>query len=155
MLLSSRQERVFKLATLLGTGKPVSASKILEILECSEPTLTRALKELRDSYSSEIKYSKAIHAYQITHFGTLDKKTLRRMAESLSANAELKTVESSSWVDLDKEKKMAVSLSLRMSVLRKVERFAFTHNKTRSEAMEILLEKAFTVLVEEQTRTAK
>ncbi|EEF4804311.1 tellurium resistance protein TerW, partial [Salmonella enterica subsp. enterica serovar Kentucky] len=47
MQLNTRQARIFKLANLLGTGKPVSAADIITSLECSEPTLTRALKELR------------------------------------------------------------------------------------------------------------
>lgn len=49
MQLNTRQARIFKLANLLGTGKPVSAADIITSLECSEPTLTRALKELRES----------------------------------------------------------------------------------------------------------
>lgn len=155
MLLSSRQERVFRLATILGTGKPVSASHILELLECSEPTLTRALKELRESYSADIKYSKAVHAYQMTHFGSLDKKALRRMTESLSTNAELKKGEATRWVDLDKDKKTAVSLSLRMSILRKIDRYAFANDKTRSEAVELLTDKAFELLQNERVNTRK
>ncbi|WES70465.1 tellurium resistance protein TerW [Superficieibacter sp. HKU1] len=155
MLLSSRQERVFKLATILGTGKQVSASYILELLECSEPTLTRALKELRESYAADIKYSKAVHAYQIMNFGSLDKKALRRMTESLNANAELKKVDATRWVDLDKDKKTAVSLSLRMSILRKIDRYAFANDKTRSEAVELLTEKAFELLQNERVNTRK
>lgn len=155
MQLSSRQERVFRLATMLGTGKPVSATHILAVLECSEPTLTRALKELRGSYLAEIKYSKAAHAYQITQFGTLDKKVLRRMAESLNAHAELKKSEAAHWVDLDKDKKTAVSLSLRMSILRKIDRYAFANDKTRSEVVELLAEKAFEILQNQRVNTRK
>ena len=47
MQLSSRQIRVFKLAILLSTGKKVPTIKIISALECSEPTLTRVLKEIR------------------------------------------------------------------------------------------------------------
>ena len=113
MQLNTRQARIFKLANLLGTGKPVSAADIITSLECSEPTLTRALKELRESYSAEIKYSKAGHSYHLVNPGQLDKKTLRRMNEALAQNAELKTGESTGKVVLDKDKKTAVSLSLR------------------------------------------
>ncbi|HHR7176826.1 TPA: tellurium resistance protein TerW, partial [Klebsiella pneumoniae] len=91
MQLNSRQERIYTLANLLGTGKPVSAEKIIGTLGCSEPTLSRALKELRESYAADIKYSKAGHSYQLVSFGQLDKKTLRRMNEALSQHAELRS----------------------------------------------------------------
>lgn len=47
MQLNTRQERVYTLANILGSGKPVSAQSITATLACSEPTLSRALKELR------------------------------------------------------------------------------------------------------------
>ncbi|WP_241162737.1 tellurium resistance protein TerW [Escherichia coli] len=137
MQLNTRQARIFKLANLLGTGKPVSAADIITSLECSEPTLTRALKELRESYSAEIKYSKAGHSYHLVNPGQLDKKTLRRMNEALAQNAELKTGESTGKVVLE-DKKTAVSLSLRMRILRKIDRLAALSGSTRSEAVEKL-----------------
>ncbi|EEY1723803.1 tellurium resistance protein TerW, partial [Escherichia coli] len=68
----------------------------------------------------------------------LDKKTLRRMNEALAQNAELKTGESTGKVVLDKDKKTAVSLSLRMRILRKIDRLAALSDSTRSEAVEKL-----------------
>ena len=50
MQLSTRQVRVFQLANILGTGKPVAAAQIIAALDCSEPTLTRVLKELENTY---------------------------------------------------------------------------------------------------------
>ncbi|EFD2401882.1 tellurium resistance protein TerW, partial [Escherichia coli] len=70
--------------------------------------------------------------------GQLDKKTLRRMNEALAQNAELKTGESTGKVVLDKDKKTAVSLSLRMRILRKIDRLAALSGSTRSEAVEKL-----------------
>ncbi|AHG20365.1 tellurium resistance protein TerW [Chania multitudinisentens RB-25] len=139
MQLNTRQTRIYTLANILGSGKPVSAARIITLLNCSEPTLTRALKELRESYSAEIKYSKATHSYQLIQPGQLDKKTLRRMHETLLANSELKTGETVSRVYLDKEKKKAVSLSLKMSVLRKIDRLSRISETTRSEAVEMLV----------------
>ncbi|ENJ8177430.1 tellurium resistance protein TerW, partial [Escherichia coli] len=66
------------------------------------------------------------------------KKTLRRMNEALAQNAELKTGESTGKVVLDKDKKTAVSLSLRMRILRKIDRLAALSDSTRSEAVEKL-----------------
>ncbi|XTZ38627.1 tellurium resistance protein TerW [Salmonella enterica] len=149
MQLNTKQARIFTLANLLGSGKPVSATHIITELECSEPTLTRALKELRDSYSAEIKYSKASHSYQLTKSGQLNKRTLRRMNEALALNAELKTNGTGSRVILDKEKKTAVSLSIRMRILRKIDKLAELTGTTRSEAVEKIAEKVVDELIRE------
>ncbi|HBV2151905.1 TPA: tellurium resistance protein TerW, partial [Klebsiella pneumoniae] len=119
MQLNTRQERVYTLANILGSGKPVSAQSITATLACSEPTLSRALKELRETYAAEIKYSKAGHSYQMVHSGLLDKKTLKRMSEALDLNSDLKTHDQGARVVLDKDIKTSVSLSIRRRVLRK------------------------------------
>ena len=139
MQLSTRQARVYKLATILGPGKPVTAAKIITALACSEPTLTRALKDLRESYSADIKYSKASHAYQLVDPGLLNTKQLRRMSEALTANAQLKPAQTVNVVSLDKEKKKAVSLSLKMSILQKIELISMLSGVTRSEAVEMIV----------------
>lgn len=140
MQLSTRQVRVFTLATLLSPGKKVPTIKIISALECSEPTLTRVLKEIRDSYGAEIKYSKSSRAYQMIERGQLDNKALRRMREALSANEELRHHGMTSRVYLDKDKKKSVSLSLKMSALRKIDRLSYLTNSTRSEAVELLVD---------------
>ena len=140
MQLNSRQERIYTLAIILGTGKPVSAEKIIGTLGCSEPTLSRALKELRESYAADIKYSKAGHSYQLVSFGQLDKKTLRRMNEALSQHAELRSQGISTKVLLDKDLKTTVSLSIRRRILRKIDRLAKLTGTSRSEAVETLAE---------------
>lgn len=139
MQLSTRQARVYTLATLLGPGKPVTATKVIATLACSEPTLTRVLKDLRESYYADIKYSKASHTYQLVNAGLLNKKQLRRMGEALNANAQLKISETASVISLDKEKKKAVSLSLKMSILQKIELLALLSSITRSEAVEMIV----------------
>ncbi|EIP0297668.1 tellurium resistance protein TerW [Salmonella enterica] len=149
MQLNTRQSRIFKLAKLLSTGKPVSASDIITCLDCSEPTLTRVLKELRESYSAEIKYSKASHSYHLVNSGLLDKKTLRRMNEALALNTELRTNDSVGKVVMDKNKKTAVSLSLRMQTLRKIDCLAAVSGTSRSEAVENLAEYVVDELIKE------
>ncbi|HHZ7695821.1 tellurium resistance protein TerW [Proteus mirabilis] len=138
MQLSSRQIRVFKLAILLSTGKKVPTIKIISALECSEPTLTRVLKEIRESYSAEIKYSKSSRSYQMTERGQLDNKTLRRMREALSSNEELQHSGTTSRVYLDKDKKKSVSL--KMSALRKIDKLSFLRSTTRSQTVEFLVD---------------
>lgn len=140
MQLSTRQARIFRLAILLSSGQPVPTQKIIHQLACSEPTLTRALKALRETYSAEIRYSKATHSYLLAESALLDKKTIRRMNEALSSSAEFHAGETVSKVSLDKEKKKAVSLSLRMSVLRKIDRLAMLAGTTRSDAVELLVD---------------
>jgi len=140
MQLSTRQARIYRLGILLGSGTPVPTQKIITQLACSEPTLTRALKALRETYSAEIRYSKATHSYQLVEPGLLDKKTIRRMNEALNSSAEFKAGETVSKVSLDKEKKKAVSLSLRMSVLRKIDQLAMLAGTTRSDAVELLVD---------------
>lgn len=140
MQLSTRQARIFRLAILLGPGSPVETQRIISQLGCSEPTLTRALKELRETYSAEIRYSKTTHSYQLVESGELDKKMLRQMHKTLSSNVETKTDEVVSKVSLDKEKKKAVSLSMRMSVLRKIDQLAMQTDTTRSDIVELLVD---------------
>lgn len=102
--------------------------------------MTRALKALRETYFAEIRYSKATRTYQLVKSGLLEKKMIRRMNETLSASIEFKPGESVSKVYLDKEKKKAVSLSLRGSVLRKIDQLAMLAGSTRSDAVELLVD---------------
>lgn len=149
MLLNHKQLRHFTLALLLGQGKPVSAEKIKQELNCSGPTLTRTLKEIRDTYSADIKYSKSLHTYQLTTKGTLTAKVLRRMKDEMAEYAALRNPHDAAghFITLDKEKKRVVSLSLRMSVIRKIDTVVNVMDITRSEAIELLVEKYSNELV--------
>lgn len=153
MQLSTRQTRVYMLASLLSNRKPVAASQLLAELDCSEPTLTRVLKELRESWSAEIKYSRGNQSYVLVDSGKLDKKSLRYMNEALKFNAELQTADTQSRVFLDKEKKKAVSLSLRMSVLRKIDQISLLSEITRSEAAEMIVNQGFEAVLERLRRS--
>lgn len=138
MQLNSRQERIVRLAGILGTGKPVSSAYIITELNCSEPTLTRALKALRETWSAQIQYNKSTHTYQLVARGLLDKKTLRQLADTLDSSAKMKADLPEYRVILAKNKKNTISLSLRTSVVRKLDRLARVTGKTRSEAVELL-----------------
>lgn len=148
MQLSTRQIRVYTLAALLSPGKPVATTKIISSLECSEPTLTRVLKELREAYGAEIKYSKSNRAYQMTERGQLDNKTIRRMREALVVNEERMHQEITSRVRLDKDKKKSVSLSLKMLTLRKIDRLSRLNKSTRSDAVELLVDNFIEQLIQ-------
>ncbi|EHF5018930.1 UDP-N-acetylglucosamine--N-acetylmuramyl-(pentapeptide) pyrophosphoryl-undecaprenol N-acetylglucosamine transferase [Enterobacter hormaechei] len=116
---------------------------------------TDYLQQCREDYSAEIKYSKASHSYQMITPGNLDKKTLRRMSDDLAKNAELKSTESGGRVILDKDKKTAVSLSLRMKILRKIDRLADMEGLSRSEAVEKITERVIDELLKESRENEK
>ncbi|MDC9597455.1 tellurium resistance protein TerW [Xenorhabdus anantnagensis] len=149
MLLNPKQFRNFKLTLLLSHGKPVSKVKIIRELNCSEPTLTRALRELRDLYCADIRFSKMGNTYQLVDKGMLTKKDVKRIEELLVQHLSLKAEEAISHVFLDKEKKKPISLSLRMSVLRKIDGLANRLETTRSEVVEMVVDQFIEKLLKE------
>ncbi|AOM41390.1 tellurium resistance protein TerW [Xenorhabdus hominickii] len=149
MLLSPKQFRNFKLTLLLSHGKPVSKVKIIRELHCSEPTLTRALRELRDLYCADIRFSKIGNTYQLIDKGMLTKKDVRRIEELLAQHLSLHAEEVTSHVFLDKEKKKSISLSLRMSVIRKIDGLANRLETTRSEVVEMVVDGFIETLLKE------
>ncbi|MCP9268932.1 tellurium resistance protein TerW [Xenorhabdus sp. XENO-1] len=149
MLLSPKQFRNFRLTLLLSHEKPVSKVRMIQELNCSEPTLTRALRELRDLYCADIRFSKMGNTYQLVDKGTLTKKDVRRIEELLIQNNSLKAEEAISHVFLDKEKKKPVSLSLRMSVIRKIDGLANRLGTTRSEVVEMVADRFMETLLKE------
>ncbi|MDX7990296.1 tellurium resistance protein TerW [Xenorhabdus littoralis] len=151
MLLSPKQFRSFKLTLLLSHGKPVSKVRIIGDLNCSEPTLTRALRELRDLYCADIRFSKIGNTYQLVDKGMLTKKDVRTIEELLAQHLSLKAEEATSHVFLDKEKKKPVSLSLRMSVIRKIDGLANRLETTRSEVVEMVVDRFIETLLKETT----
>ncbi|CDH32266.1 tellurium resistance protein TerW [Xenorhabdus bovienii] len=149
MLLSPKQFRNFRLTLLLSHEKPVSKVRMIRELNCSEPTLTRALRELRDLYCADIRFSKIGNTYQLVDKGTLTKKDVRRIEELLIQNNSLKAEEAISHVFLDKEKKKPVSLSLRMSVIRKIDGLANRLETTRSDVVEMVVDRFMETLQKE------
>ncbi|MDX7986981.1 tellurium resistance protein TerW [Xenorhabdus sp. 12] len=149
MLLSPKQFRNFKLTLLLSHGKPVSKVKIVQELNCSEPTLTRALRELRDLYCADIRFSKIGNTYQLVEKGLLTRKDVKRIEELLAQHLSLGSEETASHVFLDKEKKKSISLSLRMSVIRKIDGLSNRLETTRSEIVEMVVDKFIDNLMKE------
>ncbi|MFS1162285.1 hypothetical protein ACLKQF_06850 [Aeromonas salmonicida] len=140
MLLSAKQKRLYQLALLLSTGKQISAQTINNDLGCSGATLTRTLRELRDGFDIVIKYSKSNNSYQITEFGDFTKSDMVQLAAALKKNNELQTTESTdAVVDLKKTKKKAVTVSLSIKAIRKLDRVAARHNLNRSDVLDELI----------------
>lgn len=139
MQLSSRQAKISKLVLLLAPGKPVATDSILKHLNCSIATLTRILKDVRDSYECEIDYISTIHSYHLVARGLLNAKAIKRIADAVdvfSSHDEIKT----SKVILDKEKKKPTSFSLRMGCNKKINLLANKTGITRSEIIEKLVD---------------
>ncbi|MGL4890857.1 MAG: ribbon-helix-helix protein, CopG family [Aeromonas veronii] len=137
MMLSAKQKRAFTLAISLFSEKHVSAAKIIEDLGCSEATLTRCLRDLRETYNITIKYSKSTHSYQLTDMGSLTKKDINHMQAAIQKHDASDI--SDETVSLTKIRKRAVTLSLTKVAISKLDRLATAEGKNRSDIVESLI----------------
>ncbi|OIX90579.1 hypothetical protein [Pantoea sp. Ae16] len=141
MSLSAKQYRQYRLVVLLSTRKPVKKEVLLQEMACSEPTFVRDLRDIRHAYHSEIRFSKSAGHYQMISTGTLTPKIIKMMRDSLDLrDSTTAGQQTQSSVVLDKEAKKSVSLSLRLSVLRKIQLYANRYNLNRSQVIELLVE---------------
>ena len=146
MTISPKQLRQYRLIVLLSTGKPVRKDALFQEMECSEPTFTRDLREIREEFQADIKFNKATSKYQLTSKGTLTAKLLRHMREVLTVREQAGLAGSASaGVILDKEGKKPVSLSLRLTVIRKIDSYAIANGLNRSQVVEWLAEEVLGV----------
>lgn len=137
MMLSAKQKRAFTLAISLFSEKHVSATKIIEDLGCSEATLTRSLRDLRETYNVTIKYSKSTHSYQLTDTGNLTKKDISHMKAAIEKHDASDI--NNETVSLTKIRKRAVTLSLTNAAISKLDKRAAAEGKTRSDIVESLI----------------
>ena len=146
MTISPKQLRQYKLIVLLSTGKPVRKDTLFQEMDCSEPTFTRDLREVREEFQADIKFNKTTSKYQLTSKGTLTAKLLRHMRDVLAAREQAGLAGSASaGVNLDKEGKKPVSLSLRLAVIRKIDSYAIAKGLNRSQVVEWLAEEVLPV----------
>ncbi|MFK8770165.1 hypothetical protein [Aeromonas caviae] len=137
MMLSAKQKRAFTLAISLFSEKHVSATKIIEDLGCSEATLTRSLRDLRETYNVTIKYSKSTHSYQLTDTGNLTKKDISHMKTAIEKHDASDI--NNETVSLTKIRKRAVTLSLTNAAISELDKRAAAEGKTRSDIVESLI----------------
>ena len=137
MMLSAKQKRAFTLAISLFSEKHVSATKIIEDLGCSEATLTRSLRYLRETYNVTIKYSKSTHSYQLTDTGNLTKKDISHMKTAIEKHDASDINDET--VSLTKIRKRAVTLSLTNAAISELDKRAAAEGKTRSDIVESLI----------------
>ena len=146
MTISPKQLRQYKLIVLLSTGKHVRKDTLFKEMDCSEPTFTRDLREVRDEFQADIKFNKATSKYQLASKGILSAKLLRHMRDVLTAREQAGVTGSvSAGVNLDKEGKKPVSLSLRLAVIRKIDSYAIANGLNRSQVVEWLAEEVLPV----------
>lgn len=143
MSLSAKQYRQYKLIVLLSTGKPVSKDTLFLEMDCSEPTFIRDMRKIREEYQAEIKFHKASGKYQMSENGTITPKLVRYMREALAMREQSGVTSPGQPVILAKEGKKPVSLSLRFSVIRKIESYGNRNGMNRSQVVEWLVEKHF------------
>lgn len=136
-MLSAKQKRAFTLAISLFSEKHVSATKIIEDLGCSEATLTRSLRDLRETYYVTIKYSKSTHSYQLTDTGNLTKKDISHMKTAIEKHDASDINDET--VSLTKIRKRAVTLSLTNAAISELDKRAAAEGKTRSDIVESLI----------------
>ena len=141
MTISPKQYRQYKLIVLLSSGKPVRKDTLFQEMDCSEPTFTRDLREVREEFQADIKFNKTTSAYQLATRGTLTPKLLRHMRDVLAAREQSGQNGSvSAGVSLDKEGKKSISLSLRLRVIRRIDSYAISKGLNRSQVVEWLAE---------------
>lgn len=140
MSLSAKQYRQYKLIVLLSTGKPVSKDALFQEMDCSEPTFIRDMREIRKEFQAAIKFHKASGKYQMTEAGAITPKLIRYMREAITVHDQTASSPAGQTVVLDKEGKKAVSLSLRFSVIRKIETYGYRNGMNRSQVVEWLVD---------------
>jgi len=146
MTISPKQLRQYKLVVLLSPGKPVRKDTLFKEMNCSEPTFTRDLRGVRDEFQADIKFNKATSKYQLASKGILSAKLLRHMRDVLTAREQAGMTGSvSAGVNLDKEGKKPVSLSLGLAVIRKIDSYAIANGLNRSQVVEWLAEEVLPV----------
>ncbi|WP_241576345.1 tellurium resistance protein TerW [Rosenbergiella collisarenosi] len=141
MAISTKKYRQYKLIVLLRTEKPVLKEILFKEMDCSEATFTRDLRELREEFQAIIKFHKASKKYQLVSKGTLTPKQLRYMRDVLISREQSGiSVITSGGVNLDKEGKKNVSLSLSLAVIRKIDSHANATGLNRSQVVEWLVD---------------
>lgn len=85
--MTAKQQRLFKLIIALRWGTPASGA-LKDELQCSIPTLHRLIKEIRETYGSDIIFHQSTKRYEMKHPGSLTPQLLNqieKLVQSLKA----------------------------------------------------------------------
>ncbi len=89
--MTAKQQRLFKLIIALRWGTPAS-SALKDELQCSIPTLHRLIKEIRETYGSDIVFHQSTKRYEMKHPGSLTPQLLNqieKLVQSLKTEPQL------------------------------------------------------------------
>lgn len=134
-MISTKQKRIFTTAILLSPGAPVPATTILNSVDCSVATLSRYLRDLRETYNVTIAYRKSTHSYQMTNAGDLTSVDIDQMKKSLGKTES----HTDGVVNLSKAYKKSISISLSKQAFIKLDVAAKKKKVSRSEVIESLI----------------
>ncbi len=71
MFIHAKQERVYALVILLLDGRPMTSAELTQKLKCSSATLTRTIRDARESYGVCVEFKKERQQYEISNAETL------------------------------------------------------------------------------------
>ncbi len=89
--MTAKQQRLFKLIIALRWGTPAS-SALKDELQCLIPTLHRLIKEIRETYGSDIVFHQSTKRYEMKHPGSLTPQLLNqieKLVQSLKTEPQL------------------------------------------------------------------
>lgn len=144
MSLSARQCRQYKLVLLILSRQELTRDLLLSELACSAATFDRELRAIRQQFNLQLKFDKNTGSYHVINTGSLTEKLLQHMSSALRLDGLQVYPEHKVTVFLDKEVKKSISMSLRSSVVRKIESYAYHHKMNRSQVIEWLVDEYLT-----------
>ena len=138
--MTAKQQRLFKLIIALRWGTPAS-SALKDELQCSIPTLHRLIKEIRETYGSDIIFHQSTKRYEMKHPGSLTPQLLNqieKLVQSLKSEPQVATKLKSNSL------KQNISVSLHLTRLKTLNDLTEqTANMNRSDHIESALDLYF------------
>lgn len=138
--MTAKQQRLFKLIIALRWGTPAS-SALKDELQCSIPTLHRLIKEIRETYGSDIIFHQSTKRYEMKHPGSLTPQLLNQVEKLVQS---LKTEPQVTSKLKSNSLKQNISVSLHLTRLKTLNDLTEqTANMNRSDHIESALELYF------------
>lgn len=138
--MTAKQQRLFKLIIALRWGAPAS-SALKDELQCSIPTLHRLIKEIRETYGSDIIFHQSTKRYEMKHPGSLTPQLLNQVEKLVQS---LKTEPQVTSKLKSNSLKQNISVSLHLTRLKTLNDLTEqTANMNRSDHIESALDLYF------------
>ncbi len=138
--MTAKQQRLFKLIIALRWGTPAS-SALKDELQCSIPTLHRLIKEIRETYGSDIIFHHSSKRYEMKDAGSLTPQLLNQIEKLIQP---LKTELQVATKQKPNNLKQNISVSLSLTRLKTLNDLTEqTANMNRSDHIESALDLYF------------